>query len=970
MSERKYRFVSPGVFVNEVDNSQLPNILPDIGPVIIGRSERGPAMIPTRVNSTSEFIELFGNPIPGGKGGDVWREGNYSSPTYGAYAAIAYLRAGVGPVTYVRLLGEAHPSAVASGYAGWSTKENVAPTSTINTNGGAFGLFLFASSSSGMTNADVGDGRLAAVWYTNSASVGLSGADTSGASVTNKALGFVKAVATGPEFKVVVSSSADSYTTSFNFDRNSSKYIRNVFNTNPQLLGAGTSTNRHTTSAIKQSDKYWLGQTYERFISDAGLLSLGADVYGIILPLHDGQNTNVDAKNFAQHKIGRVDPSTGWVFSQNTSTVYDSSFAPGTTSTQNLFKLVARNHAEWASKNLKVSIIDINPSTNDFDKYGTFTVQVRRADDTDNVPQVIEQFTGCNLNPASENYIAKKIGDKYVLWDETQKVNRELGEYDNQSRYIYVTLDQQVSNGVADPILLPFGFAGPLKPKSFKVFSGSISTYDYYATSSAGTKIKTYATGSPTYAPNAYAGLGASSMIFAGGSAFTASFLFPTIPLRVSASDGGISNPNKSYFGIQTTLSDTSKRYDPGYVDLVKPFSADDLLNGAISDGNNDYSFMFTLDNISGSQAVYVTDSAKNGTSLNAVNSSSVKVLESGYNRFTMPLYGGHDGVDIVEQDPFCNGAIGSNTTETTSYALYTVKRAVDSIADAEFVEANLISVPGVTQPLITDQVISVSEQRADMLAVIDLEGGYIAPAESTSEFYSRVGSTPETVLYLKNRRLNSSYACSYYPWVRIKDDISNASLWVPPSVIALGTFASSEAKTELWFAPAGFTRGGLNEGAGGWPVLSVIEKLRSEDRDSLYEANVNPIASFPSQGIVIFGQKTLQVTPSALDRINVRRLMIYLKKKVSRIASSILFDQNVRTTWNRFKSETDKFLGSVQARLGLTEFRVVLDETTTTPDLIDRNILYAKIYLKPARSIEFIAIDFAITKTGASFDD
>jgi hypothetical protein len=222
----------------------------------------------------------------------------------------------------------------------------------------------------------------------------------------------------------------------------------------------------------------------------------------------------------------------------------------------------------------------------------------------------------------------------------------------------------------------------------------------------------------------------------------------------------------------------------------------------------------------------------------------------------------------------------------------------------------------------------------------------------------------------MKERRINSSYGCTYYPWVRIRDDISNASLWVPPSVIAIGTFASSEAKAELWFAPAGFTRGGLSTGGGGFPVLSTTERLRREDRDDLYEANINPIATFPSEGIVVFGQKTLQVTPSALDRINVRRLLIFLKKRVSRIAAGTLFDQNVRTTWIRFKTEVDKFLGSVQARLGLTEFRVVLDETTTTPDLIDRNILYAKIFLKPARAIEFIAIDFVITKTGASFDD
>jgi phage tail sheath protein FI len=181
---------------------------------------------------------------------------------------------------------------------------------------------------------------------------------------------------------------------------------------------------------------------------------------------------------------------------------------------------------------------------------------------------------------------------------------------------------------------------------------------------------------------------------------------------------------------------------------------------------------------------------------------------------------------------------------------------------------------------------------------------------------------------------------------------------------------ASSAAKSELWFAPAGFTRGGLSNGAAGLPVVQTRYRLTSKHRDSLYEANINPIAQFPAEGIVIFGQKTLQVTPSALDRINVRRLMVYVKKEISRMAATLLFDQNVDTTWNRFLSKAEPFLSSVKSRFGLTEYRVVLDETTTTPELVDRNIVYAKVFLKPARAIEFIAIDFVITNTGASFDD
>ena len=143
-----------------------------------------------------------------------------------------------------------------------------------------------------------------------------------------------------------------------------------------------------------------------------------------------------------------------------------------------------------------------------------------------------------------------------------------------------------------------------------------------------------------------------------------------------------------------------------------------------------------------------------------------------------------------------------------------------------------------------------------------------------------------------------------------------------------------------------------------------------AKDRDTLYEARINPIASFPSSGIVVFGQKTLQSTPSALDRINVRRLLIFVKKAVSRICNNLLFEQNVRATWLRFINQVQPVLDEIKTRFGLTDYKIVLDETTTTPDLVDRNIMYAKIFLKPARSIEFIAVDFVITRTGAGFND
>jgi len=182
------------------------------------------------------------------------------------------------------------------------------------------------------------------------------------------------------------------------------------------------------------------------------------------------------------------------------------------------------------------------------------------------------------------------------------------------------------------------------------------------------------------------------------------------------------------------------------------------------------------------------------------------------------------------------------------------------------------------------------------------------------------------------------------------------------------GSLASSAARAELWFDPAGFNRGGLSRGSAGLNVINVVEKLTADQRDNLYEVNINPIASFPAEGIVVFGQKTLQATPSALDRINVRRLMIYLRKQITIIANGILFDPNTQITWNRFTNQVVPFLTSIKQRFGLSDFRVILDESTTTPDLIDRNIMYAKILLKPTRAIEFIALDFVITRTGVEF--
>jgi phage tail sheath protein FI len=202
----------------------------------------------------------------------------------------------------------------------------------------------------------------------------------------------------------------------------------------------------------------------------------------------------------------------------------------------------------------------------------------------------------------------------------------------------------------------------------------------------------------------------------------------------------------------------------------------------------------------------------------------------------------------------------------------------------------------------------------------------------------------------------------TYYPWVKTIDINTNKLISVPPSVLLPGVFAANDRVAAEWFAPAGLNRGGL-VGA-----VSVLNRLTQSEKDTLYEAKVNPIVQFPGQGIVVFGQKTLQDKPSALDRINVRRLLIAVKKFIASTSRYLVFEQNTSETRSRFINTVTPYLESIQQRQGLYAFNVVMDDTNNTPDVIDRNILAGAIFLQPTKTAEFIVIDFNILPTGASF--
>jgi len=322
--------------------------------------------------------------------------------------------------------------------------------------------------------------------------------------------------------------------------------------------------------------------------------------------------------------------------------------------------------------------------------------------------------------------------------------------------------------------------------------------------------------------------------------------------------------------------------------------------------------------------------------------------------KFMVPFQGGFDGhkphlqkktgtyIDATNTQGF-----DISTSSGDGYESY--KKAIDAISNPDEFDINMIVTPGVLHSLhspITTYAKDTCENRGDAFYVMDLAGisSNIAAAKSTTE------------------GLDTNYAATYYPWVKILDMDKNKPVWVPPSVVLPGVIAFNDRVAAEWFAPAGLNRGGLTE------VIEVKTRLTHAERDELYESRINPIAVFPSTGVCVWGQKTLQGRPSALDRINVRRLLIAAKKFIASATRYLVFEQNTTQTRTRFLNIVTPYLESIQQRQGLYAFRVIMDESNNTPDIIDRNILYGQLFLQPAKTAEFIILDFNIQSTGAAF--
>lgn len=824
MAIEKFRFVSPGVQTNEIDESIIPPELPAVGPVIIGNTAKGPSMQPITISSLAELERVFG-PVSNGNVGslDVWRTGAPTSPTLATYGARAFLQNSA-PVTVIRLAGVPKTDQQTNA-AGWKTDK-------------VWHLFaLSGSTGSLISNIYAKDSLSIDVGASISASL-----DADGTFVMN----------------------VDSVQKRVSFDSTKQNFIRNVLNTNPTRYS---------------SLEYFLGESFENSTS-------AVPNFDKVLLVSSSVLCNFESDT------GATSAETGMIVDDLVS---------GSNSYNELFKFVGLNNGNFLAKDIKISIENVRDSKNkSVTKYGTFDVVIRKLFEASSTT-ALERFSGVNLDPSSDNYIAKRIGDAYRYWDPINLRYVEEGSYSNRSAYVRVKMTTNNIPATA----LPHGFI-----------------------------VK----GTPTINLTTLGVSGVASVI-------------PNIPLFEDKISIGRARAKR--FGL---VSDSVSNADLVDITLFKNATRSDVpgTNGA---------YLFHTRHISSSlqEVQYVGDSIYNDYDilLGGVNVSG-SILG-----FDIPLYDGSDAKDILQVDPFINDYLLSNGgDESQNPARRAIKQAIDTVAEAEYVDMNILTVPGVQNKDLTDYMLEVCKTRGDCLALIDLKGDYLYTHELTEGTDGRPTGIFTVIDELEKRGIDNSYGAAYFPAVFVPTE----GIYMPASIAALGAIAGTEGREALWFAPAGFNRGGLNVTNSGIAVSRTALHLTSADRDSLYTANINPIATFPNEGVVIFGQKTLQVTPSALDRVNVRRLLNFIKKQISRAATRILFEPNVEATWNSFKSVVEPFLLAIKNGYGLDDARVELDSTTTTADLIDRNIMYCKIYLKPTRAIEYIAIDFIVTNSGAAF--
>jgi len=605
----------------------------------------------------------------------------------------------------------------------------------------------------------------------------------------------------------------------------------------------------------------------------------------------------------------------------------------------NLFKFITISDGEDANTEVKISIANISFNN------GTFDVLVRDFFDTDNNPVVIEKFTNCNMNPSDNNYIGKKVGTSD-------------GEYQLNSKYVMIELNEDA------PIdALPCGFLG----FTTRTYAGSRSPFPL---------IK-------------------SKYDFPGEVVFDPPFGLSTGANAVSTSPGD--NVRRTYLGISDTVGIDTDFYQ---------YKGKQIPNTSLCDAVTGPEWSYRT------KGFHMDKNANVITIPNAFSTSGTPEFVCGDAEFTSdpdnednPYYrlyarkfsflvsGGFDGWDIYRESrtnsdryvlgrtgylkgscptlkyPTATGwgafkqiTVGQNRVDYANTDYYAYLLGIQTFSNPEAVNINVFVTPGIDYVNNSDLVGSAIE----MIEFDRADSVYITTTPDYNMFTPSLGDPIDMILpqeavdNLETAGIDSNYTATYYPWILVRDTVNNTQIYLPPTGEVTKNLALTDNVAFPWFAAAGYTRGIVSS-------IKARKKLTQEDRDVLYKGRINPIATFSDVGTVIWGNKTLQIKESALDRINVRRLLLQARKLISAVSVRLLFEQNDEKVRQDFLNAVNPILDGIRRDRGLYDFRVTVSSDSAD---LDRNQMTGKIYIKPTKSLEFIDITFYITPTGASFEN
>lgn len=1045
MAEQTFR--SPGFFEREIDLSEREAEPTGTPAGIIGTAVKGPAFVPVTVGSFTDFVTKFGDLDP---------------QRFGPYAVREYLK-NKDAVTYLRVLGAGSNDTTdeinnTTNYgivskAGFSVQAVQDTTPGPNNYNGAV-TFICAKhyiSASGettalplytdndsfpSTNAESLVNLVRGVIFTATGSramISETSTEFTDANIRSEdSIATMNGTSTSEQFKtfklMISSSAGSSFANDDNFpgmriftaslDPTLDSYIGKVLNTDPSRF---------------EEEEHLL---YLDFAVADEVASVTDAAGGIALTSGSGVTNPVGLSDTWLDSFGRFD--TRYAAPQTTSFISQ----PISGKEWNLFHVEALSDGAYANTKIKISIANLRASTDDNYPYGTFELQVRAFSDTDQNKEVLESYPDCTLDPKSDRYIARMIGDKKVWFNfdaDTEEERRLIieGLYANKSSWIRVVMNDDVIKGDVPSEAMPFGFRGIPVIKTADSLTDDITEALKIRTTTYGNIDDTVGTARTQKRMTAQA-----HTVLTGAIVPPLPFKFKITTGEMPTSVGFPGSPGSKekvdgrlYWGtkferVPLTGSTANAILKPNSSQLPNPIieayakfngilKLQNLVTGSGKDVFNNNKFTLSrvalsntetnLSTITGSAAEHMLETAyiRNGivdakyctvgdgvldariTLATLLNSSSVKFNRfTDYAKFTAPVYGGFDGLNILDKDvgymtdkaaatdtggkagSDWSGGLGLYGTDDGSMmgkgkqnnVVFSYRKAVEMMTDPMVVNTNILAVPGIRDPYITDLALEKNKDYAMAIYLMDMQHYDEDENRLFNDSAAKV-SVRETAESFESRRVDNNYSATYFPDVYIEDPVNNRSVKVPSSIAALAALGFNDTVAYPWFAPAGFNRGALDF------VQNTTSKLSAGDRDTLYDARINPIANFPNAGFAIFGQKTLQITKSALDRVNVRRLLLEVKRLIVNIAEQLLFEPNTPSTRAKFVGQATPVLALIQTQQGIEQFQVVMDDTNNTAADVEQNQLNGKILLVPTRAIEFIAIDFIITNSGVSFE-